>query len=137
MNHFTFKYNTSHFHLVIFSILLLFAALPLKAQIVGTVTDSETGEGVPFASVIYKGHGVAVASDINGHYKIARHNGWTITFSAVGYISKTVTVNQKVGGTLNIKLKQDNRTLQEVTVKTKRGRYSRKNNPAVELMKKV
>ena len=117
--------------------LMLFLALPLKAQITGTITDDETGEGVPFASVIYKGHGVAVASDINGRYKIARHSGWTITFSAVGYVTKTVMIDSKVGGTLNIRLKQDNRTLKEVTVKTKRGCYSRENNPAVELMKKV
>lgn len=133
----TFQYNTRKISLLSMFLLLLFMTLPLKAQITGIITDDETGEGVPFASVIYKGHGVAVASDINGRYKIARNNGWTITFSAVGYVSKTVKVNEKVGGTLNVKLKQDNRTLKEVTVKTKRGRYSRKNNPAVELMKKV
>ena len=36
-----------------------------------------------------------------------------------------------------VKLKPDTRTLKEVVVKTKRNRYSRKDNPAVELMKRV
>jgi hypothetical protein len=38
---------------------------------------------------------------------------------------------------LNIKLKPLDHTLDEVVVRPKRGKYSRKNNPAVELMKKV
>ena len=38
---------------------------------------------------------------------------------------------------LDIQLKDDTKSLREVTVKSKRNRYSRKNNPAVELMRKV
>ena len=51
--------------------------------------------------------------------------------------STTVMVNHGVKGAYNVKLKADNTLLKEVTVKAKRGRYSRKNNPAVEMMKKV
>ena len=115
-----------------FSVLNLFAQ-----QIAGTITDAETGEAVPFASVIYKGHQVAVASDINGHYSIARHTGWTLTFSAVGYQTRTVTITASTNAKLDIQLKDDTKSLREVTVKSKRNRYSRKNNPAVELMRKV
>ena len=106
-------------------------------QIVGNILDDQTGEAIPFASAQYKGHNVGVASNIDGYYQIARHNGWTLTFSAVGYVSKTVMVNANVKGQLNVRLKPDNKILKEVTVKAKRGRYSRKNNPAVEMMKKV
>ena len=38
---------------------------------------------------------------------------------------------------LNIKLKPDTKQLDEVVVKQKRGKYSRKDNPAVELMRRV
>src|SRR3712207_8127776 len=38
---------------------------------------------------------------------------------------------------INVKLKPDTKTLAEVVVKQKRGKYSRKDNPAVELMKRV
>lgn len=120
---------------LIFALILL--ALPLRAQISGHIIDDETGDSIPYASAVYRGHNVAVASNLSGYYTIARHNGWTLTFSAVGYVERTVTITQKVGNKLNIRLKPDTRTLKEVTVKTKRRRYSRKNNPAVELMRKV
>lgn len=116
---------------------LLLAVLPLRAQISGYVIDGETGDSIPYASVMYKGHNIAVASNLGGYFTIARHDGWQLTFSAVGYVQKTITVNASVKGRLTVKLKPDTRNLKEVTVKTKRRRYSRKNNPAVELMKKV
>ena len=116
---------------------LLLAVLPLRAQISGYVIDGETGDSIPYASVMYKGHNIAVASNLGGYFTIARHDGWQLTFSAVGYVQKTITVNASVKGRLTVKLKPDTRSLKEVTVKTKRRRYSRKNNPAVELMRKV
>ena len=63
--------------------------LPLGAQqITGVVTDAETGEAIPMASVVYQSHHVAVISDIDGNYAIPRHEGWNITFSSVGYKSR-------------------------------------------------
>ena len=38
---------------------------------------------------------------------------------------------------LNVKLQSDDIMLSEVVVKPKKEKYSRKNNPAVEFMKKV
>ena len=121
---------------IIFFISHLSSLTLFAQQITGTITDSETGEAVPYASVIYKGHQVAVASDLNGRYTIARHPGWTLTFSAVGYQTRTVAVTADMTR-LDIQLKDDTKSLREVTVKSKRNRYSRKNNPAVELMRKV
>ena len=73
------------------SVLLTAFCLTSAAQIItGTVIDQETGEGIPYASVVYKGHNVAVVSDENGHYRIDRHNGWSITYSAVGYKTQVV-----------------------------------------------
>ena len=63
--------------------------------------------------------------------------GWDeLTFSAVGYITKKVKLKP---GTrvLNVKLQSDDIMLSEVVVKPKKEKYSRKNNPAVEFMKKV
>ena len=124
---------------VLLTLLALCAApsASLAQVIQGTITDAETGDSIPFASVIYQGHHVAVVSDVNGHYRIARHEGWNITFSAVGYKSHIIPIGAKTKARLNIKLKPDKQMLAEVTVKAKRGRYSRKNNPAVELMRRV
>ena len=118
---------------------MLLLALGVWAQhvISGQIIDAKTGEPIPFASAQYLGHGVGVASDIDGHFTIARHNGWQLTFSSVGYVSHTVQINAGIKSVIKIALKTDNKMLQGVTVKTKRGRYSRKNNPAVEMMRKV
>ncbi len=115
----------------------VFALVANAQQISGSITDAETGESVPFASVVYKGHNIAVVSDIDGKYSISRHVGWNITFSAVGYKARIVQIGPKTKAKLNIKLKPDRQQLAEVTVRAKRGHYSRKNNPAVELMKRV
>lgn len=116
---------------------LLSVVLAQAQQIRGVVTDAETGDSIPMASVIYKGHHVAVVSDVSGRFTIDRHEGWNITFSAVGYKSRIVAVTSKTKGRLHIKLSPDKHMLAEVTVKAKRQKYSRKNNPAVELMRRV
>lgn len=108
-----------------------------QTTITGVVTDAETGESIGYASVVYKGHKIAVVSGTDGRYSITRHNGWSLTFSSVGYKSRTVSINSKVGNRLDITLKPDKKILGEVTVKSKRNRYSRRNNPAVELMRRV
>ena len=121
-------------------LMLLMMVVPSVAQqttITGVVTDAETGESIGYASVVYKGHKIAVVSGADGRYSITRHNGWSLTFSSVGYKSRTVSINSKVGNRLDITLKPDKKILGEVTVKSKRNRYSRRNNPAVELMRRV
>ena len=111
-------------------------AVSAMAQITGEIVD-EDGYAIPNASAIYKGHHVAVVSDINGKFSIERHEGWTLTFSSVGFKTQTVKVTQDTPSYLRIVLKEDSRNLSEVVIKSKRDKYSRKNNPAVELMKRV
>ena len=123
---------------VLLLLMILGLAVGAKAQTLsGHILDAQTGDTIPFASCIYRGHGVAVASDINGHFTIARHQGWPLTFSAVGYQQQTIIVDNKTSAYMRIRLRPDNKMLKEVTVKSRRQRYSRKNNPAVELMRKV
>ena len=112
--------------------------LPAQAQekITGYVIDDQTGDSLGFVSVQYKGQKVATMCDHRGYFSIPKHLGWKLTFSAVGYKSRTVSIGQN-SHRLLVSLKPDTKTLGEVTVKSKRSRYSRKNNPAVELMKKV
>lgn len=108
-----------------------------RAQLSGVVTDAATGDTLLYPSASYKGHHIAVSGNAQGRYSIERHEGWVLTFSAVGYQSRNITITGKTPQALNIKLKPDTKTLAEVVVRQKRGRYSRKDNPAVELMKRV
>ena len=106
-------------------ILLMISTLQMMAQqkITGRVIDDD-GFAVPYASVQYKGHKIAVSS--NGEGKL----------SALSYKSTSVKVDEKTNF-LEIKLKDDTHKLTEVVVKSKKGRYKRKDNPAVELMRRV
>ena len=125
--------------LIIFLFLLLLG-LPLWAQaqqLTGVVTDAETGKPIPMASVIYKGHNVAKVADVDGRFSISRHAGWNLTVSAVGYKERILPITDKTRQGLKIALKPDNHMLTEVKVKAKRQRYSRRDNPAVELMRRV
>lgn len=120
-------------------ILLLFLWLSAgaRAQITGVVTDALTGDTIAYPSASYKGHHMAVSGDAQGRFSIEHHEGWVLTISAVGYQSKEFTMKANSPLTMAVKLKPDTRTLKEVVVRTKRNRYSRKDNPAVELMKRV
>lgn len=122
----------------IFVFLLFMMALNANAQkIHGVIVDAENGDTLLYPSASYKGHHVAVSGNAMGEYAIERHNGWQLTFSAVGYKSKTINVTSATPVKLDVKLKPDTKQLKEVVVKSKRGKYSRKDNPAVELMRRV
>ena len=103
----------------------------------GAVTDEETGDSISFASIMYKGHNLTTVANAFGQYSIERHEGWNITVSAVGYKTRIIPINSRTRKRLNVALKPDKQQLAEVTVKSKRSRYSRKDNPAIELMRRV
>ena len=89
-------------------------------------------------SVFYEGKGVGSITGNDGNYKVETRKGWNkLTFSAVGYVTKVVNIIPGVTKNLNVRMRPDDIMLDEVVVKPKREKYSRKNNPAVELMKKV
>ena len=118
--------------------LMLMMPLLMLAQISGVVLDASDGGPVPYATVQYKGNRVSTIADGQGRFRIDRHNGWRLTISSVGYREQVINVSPQTSAQMTIRLAADNRTLTEVTVKSKKkSRYSRKDNPAVELMRKV
>lgn len=124
--------------ILILILLILAASNAFAQQIKGVVTDSVTHEPLMYISVYYQEKkDMGTITNIDGEYSLeARRNGGTLVFSAVGYISKTVKVSYG-NQTVNVQLAPDNVILNEVVVKPKKEKYSRKNNPAVEFMKKV
>ena len=116
--------------------LSIVAFVSINAQITGEIVDKD-GYAIPYASAMYKGHHIATASDMNGAFTIERNEGWTLTISSVGFRSQTIKVDASTPSHLKIVLKEDSKSLNEVIVKSKRARYSRKDNPAVALMRRV
>ena len=108
-----------------------------QKQILGHVIDQKTGMNIPYVSAIYRGNHVMVSGNADGIFVIDRHNGWRLTVSAVGYDKYAINVDEDTPDELFIELKPTTEHLDEVVVKTKKKKYSRKDNPAVELMKRV
>jgi hypothetical protein len=81
----------------------------------GKIVSADDGDPLIGASVIVKGTNLGTVSDIDGNYSIVLpQNSRKLTFSYVGYVSQTQTAEP--GSTLNIRLKEDQASLQEVVV---------------------
>ncbi|MGL5957350.1 MAG: DUF5686 family protein [Phocaeicola sp.] len=124
---------------LIISILFLINGVTTIAQTIeGIVKDSLTLEPLPYIAVFYEGKGVGAITDLDGKFQVERREGWNeLSFSALGYQTKSVRIPKKTDGSWEIQLSPENILLNEIVVTPKRERYSRKNNPAVEMMKKV
>ena len=123
---------------IILSLFCWTLAVAANAQLTGVVVDKETGDTIPYSSIIYKTKKVAVAGEADGTFSIERHNGWTLTIKAMGYKSQNISIKSSTPNHIVVRLKSDAQNLDEVIIKsTKKNKYSRKNNPAVELMKRV
>lgn len=111
----------------------------LRAQISGRVIDSDTGEPIPSANVYYENQKhVGTTTDRRGRFTLrASGRKDSVVFSFVGYETVKRPVRSGEKRTINISMKSLDRELSELVVKPKRRKYSRKNNPAVELMRKV
>lgn len=121
-----------------FVLLLLIFSLAIDAQTIrGVVVDEETGDSIPHPGLQYKKGKVVVSGGSDGSFSIPRLNDEYLTVSAVGYKTLQILIGQNTPARMRITLKPDTKRLKEVTVRGKKGKYSRKNNPAVELMKRV
>lgn len=121
-----------------FVLLLLIFSLAIDAQTIrGVVVDEETGDSIPHPGLQYKKGKVVVSGGSDGSFSIPRLNDEYLTVSAVGYKTLQILIGPNTPARMRITLKPDTKRLKEVTVRGKKGKYSRKNNPAVELMKRV
>ena len=117
--------------------LLLTTLCAVAQNLRGIVLDAQTGDSIPRVTVTYRGHHLSVVTDQNGYFSIPRHNGRKLTFTAVGYKAQNLAVSENSKEYIVIRLRTDVRALNEVVVKSKKRKYSRKDNPAVAFMKRV
>ena len=118
-------------------LLLTFTVNVLGQKITGVILDASTGDSLSLAGVTYKDRKVSTIADLDGKFTITRINGATLYFSCMGFKEEKVNITKATPSRLTIKLKPDTKQLGEVVVKAERKRYVRKDNPAVELMKRV
>ena len=125
------------FHILL---LLLTAAISVSGKIRVEIRDSVTGSEVPYVAIFVEGTGRGILSDENGRADIltetADPDTLRLRFSVMGYTGKTVGV-AKTGTRLRVNLRPDGVQLGELTVKRKRSRYSKRNNPAVAFAERI
>lgn len=127
---------------ILFCLVGLLCLFSLEGQneirIKGLVTDSVSGEPLPYVSIIVKGTTTGAATDLDGRFSLtvpSSASGKMLEVSYLGYSTKQVSL--KSGQSLSIQLAPTGIALNEVVVKPGRERYRRRDNPAVAFVKNV
>lgn len=107
-------------------------------HISGLLVDSVTNEPLPFAAVFLKGSDRGTMTDENGRFEINTSvNFINVSVSLMGYNNKEVFVTKGESNNITIQLVPTGVALNELVVKPKKEKYSKKNNPAVAFAKRV
>lgn len=112
-------------------------AVPMsKTFTQGIVRDSVTTQGLPFASVRFMPSGRSLLTDEKGLFEINMPvDTKELIVSCQGYATKTVPVKNSKIMLYDINLQPEAKELKEVVIKKQK--YSKRNNPAVEFMKRL
>ncbi|MEO5570604.1 MAG: DUF5686 family protein [Bacteroidia bacterium] len=107
-------------------------------RIRGTVTDDKTNQPLPFVNIIFVGKpNIGASTDFDGKYDLQSQWGTDqIKIQYLGYETAIKKIEPGTSQTLDIQLKQTTQQLKEVVIKEKK-HYRNKENPAVELIRKV
>lgn len=122
-------------------IAVLLCFLPAQSRtngylIRGIVRDSVTNEALPYTSIAASAHGRATMSDPKGIFEITVPDSVSVlTVWSQGYARKRVPVHKNRVNMYEIRLSPEAQTLGEVVITRKK--YSKKNNPAVDLMQRI
>ncbi|MBQ7634450.1 MAG: carboxypeptidase-like regulatory domain-containing protein [Bacteroidaceae bacterium] len=122
-------------HALLLFLLCLCCAFPAHAQdtLRGRVIDAVTGEPVMAASVYYQG-GEITQTGRDGTFAKPLRRG-KLRVACVGYTAQTINIRRQTE--IEVQLAPFDSELGTAVVQGRRTRYSRKENPAVELMRKV
>ena len=91
-----------------------FLAYAQNINVSGKVTDAQTGESVPFASIQVKGTMTGTATDADGNYTISVPRNAILVFSSIGYLNQEAAVEGR--SVVNIMLAPDTESLEELVV---------------------
>lgn len=100
--------------ITLMTMFLYSAAIAQNMTVTGVVTDSSTGQGVPFASLQIKGTMTGTSADGDGLYSIEAPANGVIIFSSIGYKDVEVAI---AGQTRHdVVLHPDTETIEETIV---------------------
>jgi hypothetical protein len=97
----------------------------------GKITDAQTGDPIPFASVLLKGTTIGISTDFEGNYLItARAISDSIQVSYLGYFSGTKPLSKETQQTVNFQLKPSDFELSTFV-------FEAGENPAFEIIRRA
>lgn len=99
-------------------LLLTSGAIAQVTKLRGRVTDSQTGEPLPFVNVSFVGTTIGTVTDFDGNFFLeTRAPGDSLSVSYLGYFPKRVAVKKGVFQELNFSLEPESFSLEAVVVK--------------------
>jgi hypothetical protein len=125
----------------LFFLFIVFFELTTQAQntrIRGRITDSQTGEALPYVNIVFKGKTIGTISDFSGFFKLETNTpGDSLVFSYMGYAGKTMSIAKGRYQEINVKLDPVNVMLDEVVIRKSKKRLKNRDNPAIVLLDKM
>ncbi|WP_350290426.1 DUF5686 family protein [uncultured Croceitalea sp.] len=111
------------------------SVLNAQTKVSGIVLD-DFNNPVAFANIIFKGSSEGTITNDNGRFYLESEESYdTIIVSFIGYETQEVRLASKVNYELELILKESAEQLDEVVIYT--GKQSKKNNPAIAILKKI
>ncbi|MGB5418783.1 DUF5686 family protein, partial [Algibacter sp.] len=112
-----------------------FISVFAQTKVSGYVFD-EFNEPVSFATIVFKGSTEGTITNENGKFYLESDETWsTLTVTFLGYETLNVPLDKKVNYDLKFILKEEAAQLNAVVIVS--GKQSKKNNPAIDLLKKI
>lgn len=116
-------------------IFLFCLVLQAQTKISGVVLDTY-GEPVAFANVIFKDSNEGTITNEEGRFYLESDSRYSeVLFSFIGYGEKTVALTKQSTYNMKVVLEEEASALNEVVLYS--GKQSKKNNPAVDILKKI
>ena len=108
-----------------------------KIRIHGKITDAKTKDALPYTSVRIKNTTSGCSSDNHGAFSFLGSRKDTLVISSIGYKEEIIPLSSSTKFPLMIAMTPIDYTLNAVTIKPKKEKYRRKDNPAVTLASNI
>ncbi len=108
-------------------------------KVSGNIYDKASGDPLAFVNIIFKGTSVGTTTDLDGYFEIdSRFVSDSLCASFLGFEDECVYIEpESKNRNLRLDLIQKTLQLKNVVIVAQKGKYRKKGNPAVALMRKV
>ena len=121
--------------LALIPIILFSTLVHSQTKISGVVKDVD-GEPIAYANVIFKDSYEGTITNEDGRFYMESDETYQyVIFSFIGFSEKTIELNQHTNYNMEITLEEEASALEEVVIIS--GKQSKKNNPAIDILKKI